>query len=249
MKIIENINYSNNTIAEDTLNIYLPENNEFSVFIYFHGGGIEAGDKANDSDNFKFLNEKGIAVVSANYRMYPTARYPEFIEDAAMTVAWVKENISKYGKCDKIYVGGSSAGGYLSMMLCFDEKYLAKHNIKVSDLAGFVHDAGQPTAHFNVLRERGIDSRRVIIDESAPIYHICADKNYPPMLILVSDKDMENRHEQTMLLVSTLKHFGYDEKTVTLKVGHGGHCYKLWHRDDEGNCLLCKDIYEFIKNN
>jgi hypothetical protein len=53
----------------------------------------------------------------------------------------------------------------------------------------------------NVLRERGIDSHRVIIDDSAPLYHIEPNKNYPPMLITVSDNDIPNRYEQVMLLI------------------------------------------------
>jgi acetyl esterase/lipase len=39
-----------------------------------------------------FLSEfqkKGIAVVAANYRMYPDAKFPEFIRDCASAVAWV----------------------------------------------------------------------------------------------------------------------------------------------------------------
>lgn len=65
-------------------------------------------------------------------------------------------------------MGGSSAGGYLSMMLCFDKKYYEAVGVSPSDISGCVHDAGQPTVHFKVLKERGIDSRRIIIDESAP---------------------------------------------------------------------------------
>jgi dipeptidyl aminopeptidase/acylaminoacyl peptidase len=193
-----------------------------------------------------FLANNGIAVISANYRMYPNAMYPEFIEDAAKAVAWTKENISNYGKWEEIFVGGSSAGGYISMMLCFDQEYLLNAGVEPTEITGFVHDAGQPTVHFNVLKERGIDSRRVIVDEAAPLYHVCADKNYSPMLILVSEDDMENRYEQTVLLKSTLKHFGYTDETVILKVGRGGHCYKLWSKDENGNNLLGLEIIEFI---
>ena len=125
--------------------------------------------------------------------MYPDAEYPDFIVDAAAAVAWVKNNISGYGQCDGIYVGGSSAGGYLSMMLCFDPSYLGAHGILPTDISGYVHDAGQPTAHFNVLKARGLDPRRVIIDETAPLYYVGLAKSYSPMLVIVSDNDMTNR--------------------------------------------------------
>lgn len=244
MKTITDICYSEGT--GQCLDIHLPEENSFPVFLYFHGGGIEKGDKAQNYDRFiSHLTARGIAVVSANYRMYPTARYPEFIEDAACATAWVFENMKNYGDVTGIYVGGSSAGGYLSQMLCFDKHYLAKYGISPMDITGFIHDAGQPTAHFNVLRERGIDSRRVIVDESAPIYHVGVDEAYPPMLIIVSDRDMKNRYEQTMLLISTLKHFGHTEN-ITLQVMESTHCAYVRKADGQGISIFGGLIAEFI---
>ena len=38
-------------------------------------------------------------------------------------------------------------------MLCFDEKYLKAVGMLPTDIAGYIHDAGQPTSHFNVLKE------------------------------------------------------------------------------------------------
>ena len=176
------------------LDIYLPECQKFPVFVYFHGGGLEHGDKAETQELFKLLTCHGVAVVAPNYRMYPTAHYPDFLVDSAKAVAWTFENINTYGNATEIYVGGSSAGGYISQMLCFDDSWLSAHRIKPSDIAGYLHDAGQPTCHFNVLRERGLDSRRVIIDEASPLYHIDDNRSYPPMHIIVSDNDMQNRY-------------------------------------------------------
>ena len=246
MKSIMDICYSPET--EQYLDLHLPECDSFPVFLYFHGGGIEKGDKAAQRNDafIKHLTDKGIAVASANYRMYPTAKYPDFIEDAASATAWVFANAKNYGNITGIYVGGSSAGGYLSQMLCFDKHYLAKHGIDPMDITGFIHDAGQPTAHFNVLRERGIDRRRVIIDESAPLYHIGVDKEYPPMLVVVSDNDMKNRYEQTMLLMSTLKHFGLDEN-AKLQVMHSTHCAYVGKVDENGTSIFGKLVSDFIE--
>ncbi len=244
MKTVFDVCYNENN--KQCLDIYLPENAEFSVLLYFHGGGLQAGDKSNQQVFFEYMVSQGIAVVSANYRMYPNAKYPDFLEDAADAVAWVFDNIGKYGKINGIYVGGSSAGGYLSQMLCFDKSWLSKYGIQPTDIAGFIHDAGQPTCHFNVLRERGVDTRRVIIDDSAPLYHIGEDDQYPPMLIIVSDDDMQNRYEQTMLLVSTLKHFGHSEK-VQLKVMSGKHCAYVKAVCQNGESVFGKIVTSFIK--
>ena len=179
--------------------------------------------------------------------MYPTARFPEFIMDAASAVAWVYKNINTYGKCDEFYVGGSFAGGYLSMMLCFDPKYLSPHGISPTDLNGFVHDAGQPTSHFNILRERGIDSRRVIVDETAPLFHVGRNTSYPPMLFIVSDNDMQNRYEQTLLMMSTLKHF--EHSNATLKIMNGEHCQYVSQIDENSNSVFGKIVFDFINKN
>ena len=45
MKLISNICYGKAKHPEQYLDIYLPDNDTFKVFVYMHGGGIENGDK------------------------------------------------------------------------------------------------------------------------------------------------------------------------------------------------------------
>lgn len=243
MKIIENVCYGKAKHPEQYLDIYLPDKESFKVFIYIHGGGIEAGDKKAGKVFAEYVTKCGAALVSINYRMYPQAHYPEFICDSAEAVAWICKNIGEYGNCEGVYVGGSSAGGYISMMLCFDDKYLAPYKLPQDVIKGYIHDAGQPTTHFNVLRERGVDSRRVIIDEAAPLFHIGKINQYPPMLFIVSDNDMENRFEQTQLVLSTLKHFKCDESKIHYRLMHGTHCHYVKHEE------FGKIIYDFMAEN
>ena len=228
------------------LDIHLPCCDEFPVFLYFHGGGLESGTKADQTEVFEYLTKNGIGVVSADYRMYPTAKFPEFLIDAAKATDWVFINIKNYGNVKKIFVGGSSAGGYISQMLCFDDKWLKKYGISPLQIDGFILDAGQPTSHFNVLREKGLDTRRVIIDETAPLYFVGLNEKYPPMFIIYSDNDMENRPEQTILLVSTLKHFGHTEN-VTVKEMHGTHCQYVFDKDENGDNIFAKIVLEYIR--
>lgn len=242
MQKINGINYGADGDKRKTLDIYLPDNKSLGVIVYFHGGGIVSGDSTEADTLAEYLTEKSIAVVSVNYRMYPTSVYPDFLRDAAEATAWTYSRKGEYG--DKIYVGGSSAGAYISMMLCFDKHYLAPYDIDPVNIDGFIHNAGQPTAHFNVLKERGIDPRRVIVDESAPLYHVGTSQRYAPMLFIVSEEDMTNRYEQTMLMVSTLKHFEYDRFELT--VLPGGHCECIGQKDENGQSILGKMIYNFI---
>lgn len=247
MKIIKDIAYDRFDACK--LDLYLPEGNEFPLLVFFHGGGLECGDKSDDIHVFQYLVDHGVAVATANYRMYPDAKYPEFIEDAASAVNWVFSNVENYGNCKKIYIVGSSAGAYLSMMLCFDKKYLGKYGIDPNDIAGYIFDAAQPTTHFNILKERGMDTRKVIIDDAAPIYHIGDNSIQSPMMMLVAEYDIPNRLEQMCLLYSTLRIFGYDKKKITFRLMEGYQHVEYIHAfNANGNNVFAEIILDFIRN-
>ena len=245
MKFIENVYYAGVEHPKRALDVYLPDCEKFPVLIYFHGGGITGGDK-----KMKFipwLQQQGIAVVSANYRLYPDAAYPEFIKDAAAAVKWAIKNMAQYGEVTGYFVGGSSAGGYLTQMLCFDKKYLKLYGVDADTITGYIMDAGQPTVHFNVLVERGLDKRRILIDEAAPLYHISDDRVYPPMLIINAEHEMVNRPEQTQLLLKTLEHFKHDMSRVDFRVvpGHKHYGYVSTVEED-GSSIFGQLALEFI---
>lgn len=244
MKRLTDIQYHTHKTCK--LDIYLPEQNNFQTVIFFHGGGLESGDKGDVQEYAKELTEAGIALVSPNYRMFPEVKFPVFIEDAAKAVQWVYNNIQGYkGKQNQIYVGGHSAGGYLSMMLHFDSTYLQKVNMSPLDIAGFIHASGQPTTHFNVLKSRGISPQRVIVDEAAPLFHIDEKTPERPMQLLVTDNDIPNRLEQTVLLNSTLKAFNYPNDLIDFRIiqnhDHGSYLAKQKNR-----CPITDMIIEFI---
>ena len=245
MKTIKDIVYASCDEAQK-LDLYLPEGEVKCVFLYIHGGGLEYGDKYHGNIMASFLTEKGVALASIGYRKYPNAEYPQYIYDSAMAVKWTYDYMVTELGCDKLYVGGSSAGGYLSMMLCFDKRYLESVGLTNQNIAGYFHDAGQPTAHFKILSESGFDSRRVIVDETTPLYYVGVEKEYPPMRFIVSTNDMQNRYEQTMLLLSTLKHFGYTGYDHV--VMDGTHCHYCGQLDENGVSKLGKMVYDFIKS-
>lgn len=248
MKTYQDIYYTKDNDSARALDIYIPDGAVESIFMYIHGGGLDHGNKRDAADVVSnYLTDRGIAYVSIEYRMYPNAKYPDFINDAAEAVKYIITKKDEYfGGCDKLYVGGSSAGGYLSMMLCFDERYLGGVGLDNSYIAGYFHDAGQPTAHFRTLAERGIDSRRLIVDETSPMYHVGTADSYPPMRFVVSDNDMKGRYEQTMLMLSVLSSFGYESYDHI--VMNGTHCAYVKRVDESGDSVLGQMIYSFIES-
>lgn len=197
------------------------------LFLYFHGGGLETGSRREADAFAPCLNAHGVNVASAEYRMYPDAKFPDYLHDAAQAAAFALEHIPNAG----LFLGGSSAGAYLTMMLCFNPAYLRAAGVESTAIRGYVHNAGQPTTHFRVLKERGLDGRRLVVDDAAPLYYVGLEKEYPPMLFLAADSDMENRLEQTNLLLSTMRHFRYDEAKYALSILHATHCSYVSPKD------------------
>ncbi len=245
MKTLRNIYYSKEQNELKSLDVYIPDRECKAVFLHIHGGGIESGDKEHFFGIGEFLAKNGYGSVSINYPLYPNTEFPDFLYAAAEAVAWTKNNMRKFFGCERLYVGGESAGGYISMMLCFDKRYLNSVGLCNDDIAGYWHATGQPTAHFNVLKYSGIDSRRVIVDESAPLFFIGMEERYPYMRFTVSDNDMFARYEQTIVVLKTLEHFGH--KNFDCKVVSGTHCSFFRTLFEDGSSEAAHLILDFLE--
>ena len=218
------------------LDVYLPGGSCGGTLVFFHGGGLEAGSRDGlDVPDVQRLTEAGFAVIKPDYRMYPDARFPDFVVDAAAAVFWARQNASDWGG-ERLFVGGSSAGGYLSQMLCFDRRYLAAHGMSPKEISGWIFDAGAPAVHYNILRERGVSTLAVRVDEAAPLYFVGPYDGLAPMLIFAAEHDMPGRLMQNRLLIDAMENFGYPKEQHRFVYMEGWkHCEYNGHAcyDDE----------------
>ncbi|MFO1486720.1 MAG: alpha/beta hydrolase [Verrucomicrobiaceae bacterium] len=211
------------------LDVYLPSTGkDWPVLVWFHGGGLKNGDKrGTPKDGVKTerivssLASAGIAVVSANYRFSPKVTFPAYLEDAAAAVAWAKQHMGEHGADPKrLFIGGHSAGGYITFMMGLDERFLKKEGMTLSDIAGLIPVSGQTMTHFTVREERGLAKHTITADEAAPVYH--TRKDTPPMLVIYADKDMTARADENEFFIETMK--GAGNKGVTgLQVANRTH--------------------------
>ena len=188
------------------LDVYGPAGGKnLPVVIWFHGGGISRGNRTIPLP----LLEKGVVVVSANYRFSPRVHSPAYVEDAAAAVAWTLKNIEDFGGSPSaVFVSGHSAGGYLASMVGLDSRYLKAFGCSPDQLAGLVPFSGHTITHFTVRKERGIPWSQVIVDEMGPLFHV--KKETPPILLITGDRNLElfGRYEETAYFWRMMKKVG-----------------------------------------
>lgn len=222
------------------LDVYYPtEMKDVPVVVWFHGGGIEGGNKHIDRE----LMGSGYTVVAVNYRLLPKAKIDDILDDAAAAVAWAFKNAEKYnGSSKKIVVTGHSAGGYLTDMIGLEKKWLAKYGIDANDIAALVPFSGQAITHYNVRREQGIGPLQPTIDQYAPLTHI--RKDAAPMVIISGDRELElyGRYEEQAYFWRMLKLVGHPDVTLYEMQGfdHGAMSHPAYHVLKQTIKRICK---------
>ena len=90
------------------------------VIVHFHGGGWSLG--ALDQSDWlcsQVCTGVGAVVVSVDYRLAPTHRFPLAVYDSMAALNWVAANADELGvDASRIGVMGDSAGGNLATVVC-----------------------------------------------------------------------------------------------------------------------------------
>ncbi len=114
-------------LPRQRLDVYRPGGASGSrpVVVFWYGGGWTKGSR----EQYRFvgaaLAEAGYVAVLPDYRLYPQVRFPAFIEDGALALAWAQAHAREHGgDPSRLYVMGHSAGAHLAALLAVDPRYL-----------------------------------------------------------------------------------------------------------------------------
>lgn len=96
------------------------------VVMFFYGGGWQSGARGDYAFAGAALASRGFVTVIPDYRLVPEVRFPDFVEDCALSVRWVRDEIAGFGgDARRLGLAGHSAGAYNAAMLALDRHFLA----------------------------------------------------------------------------------------------------------------------------
>jgi acetyl esterase/lipase len=171
------------------LDIYLPQSAlpDAPVIVFFYGGSWRNGERHKYRFVGQALSARGYTTVIPDYRLYPEVQFPEFVDDGAAAVAWVRNNLSRAE--NGIVLLGHSAGAHLAALIVLDERYLAATELgNRDDLLGMIGLAGPYAFEPQKYRRfRAIFETAQPPELSQPVYYARGDA--PPLLLFHGSRD------------------------------------------------------------
>ena len=190
------------------LDVYVPRVEgaaALPVVVFFYGGGWQGGERGQYLFMAEALASRGFVVVVPDYRVYPQARYPAFVEDGARAVKWTAAHIGAYhGDPKRLVLMGHSAGAHIAAMLAYNRRFLDEATR--SSVRGFVGLAGpydfkpSETVIEEILGAEGGS------DAAMPARWVRGGE--PPSLLVTGDRDTRVEPGNTERLARALRAAG-----------------------------------------
>ena len=126
------------------LDVYSPKDaKDRPVVVFFYGGSWTTGSRGLYRFVGAALAERGFVTVVPDYRLYPQVKFPIFVDDGALAVAWVQKHAHEFGgDPHRIVLMGHSAGGHEAAFLAYDRKLLDKVGARSEWIVGLVGLSG-----------------------------------------------------------------------------------------------------------
>ena len=214
VRVIKDVAYTDEGTAADSLrklDLYLPKDRKgFPIVLWIHGGGLHAGDKVKSAAVAERLVLHGFGVVSTNYRLSPAVKFPAHIEDVATAFRWVHDHVREYGgDRDRLFVTGGSAGGYLTILLTLDERYLKGKGLSSKNIRAAIPISGlMDVSRAGPGRLGAVwDDDPETLKEASPLSYARADA--PPILIMFADGETPERARQNREMFDALHKMGH----------------------------------------
>lgn len=211
--------------------------------VFFYGGAWRRGERSQYQFVGRRLAELGVLAIVADYRTFPEARFPAFVEDAAQAVAHAHRHAGAWGgDPGRLYLAGHSAGAHIAALLGTDQRYLRAHGLEPADLAGVIGLSG-PYDFVVSGRLREVFGPPAQWPQAQPLNFVDGDE--PPFLLVHGARDRTVEARDATLLAERLQAHGVEAELVLLP--DAGHATPLLSLHDPGRAPRVVDaIRAFI---
>jgi acetyl esterase/lipase len=208
-------------LLRQSLDVYTPRGGgRHPVVVFWYGGKWTHGTK----EQYRFvgaaLASSGYVAALPDYRLFPRARFPEFIDDGALAVKWVREHASEFGgDPQSIFLMGHSAGAHLAATLALDERYLEKVGGSSRWIRGWISISAPyelrwlPTAMYSIFRGHATTEWRPIDLVSS---------HAPPALLVHGLEDDMIHPQEVVDMAAELRAAAVPVECRIYDVGHFG---------------------------
>ena len=216
--------------ARHRVDLFTPETASSSprpVVVVLHGGAWIAGSKDSYDDVGSWLAAHGCVAVVASYRLFPAVTYPAFVDDGAAAFAWAKANAADFGgDPNRVFLLGHSAGAHIAALVALEPRYLSRHGLDSTDLAGVIGVSGPYGLGLARLLPVGtaIDGWEEMM-EARPLAAV--REGAPPMLLVAGSLDAIALPREARTFATALRAEGNVAQLIV--VPGFGHVTVLWH--------------------
>ncbi|MDE2514681.1 MAG: alpha/beta hydrolase [Rhodospirillales bacterium] len=204
------------------LDLYAPQGAQgLPAILFFYGGSWQSGERAEYRFVAASLARLGAVVAVADYRLYPPARFADFMADAAAAAGWMRDHAEACGADPaRIFVMGHSAGAHIALMLALDPAWLGAAR---GTLAGAIGLAGP--YDFLPIRDPAIQAVFAASppEASQPIAFARHAASGPALLLLAGQPDrMVFARNSARLAALAARHGGRVRLRLFPALGHIG---------------------------
>jgi acetyl esterase/lipase len=204
LEVKRDVRYADPAHERQVLDVYAPKGAAGRpVVVWVHGGGWQAGNKADVRLKPRAFADRGFVFVAPNYRLLPAADMGDIVRDVARAVGWAHRHAAEVGgDPGRLLVMGHSAGAQLAALVCTDRRYLAAEGVPAAAVRGCVpvdgdtfdvpaiiavaearwRAHGLPPARYGHRQKFGDDPARH--HDLSAVTHVAAGKGIPPFLVL-----------------------------------------------------------------
>lgn len=182
------VTYCRRPQGELLADIHHPGNGSAPVLLFLHGGAWMKGDRTRGDlleELVPKMRERGIAVMSIDYRLGLRNLWRNQVEDVNAALRWLSATGEKLGlDTRRVAIAGGSAGAHLASLVALHPQSDLKAAVALygpadMTLEGWLGVQAPPAL-------RGLNQ---LLERYSPLHHVGRREQHPPFLLVHGDRD------------------------------------------------------------